>query len=652
MEAAQFLTGDGEMAARIQAHDWSASPLGLIGTWPQPLRTSLGIVLNSGSPMYLAWGPGLISFYNDAYRPILGTKAEALGRPMREVWPEDWSEIAPILARALAGEPSYFEDRPLTLERRGYPEQTWWTFSYSPLRDDAGNVSGVLCIVLETTARVIANDRLRFQIDLGNSLRGLTDAREVMATVGGNLGRYLGVNRAGYGEVDAEGRTITIAGDWTDGATPSIAGQYILNDFGPVLTNDLRAGRTVRVDDTLNDPRLSDNSPTAAFAALGVGSGIAVPVMESGRLAAVLYVQQTNPRRWRDDELAILEEVVERTREAVGRARAQAALLNSEKRFRQFAQHSNDVLWIRDVEDARIEYLSPAFEAIWGEPVSVMLGDLTLWLQTIRPDDRARIAEALERVKHGEVVLLEYRVLRPDGRVRWIRHTSFPMPDEQGRVLRAGGIAQDITQHGDSVVCVVGSHRESRESIVLLLQGNGYDVKTFASAQSFLEIASALTSGCVVLDVTSPAAGSLTVPRELKARGIPIPVIVIGPGGDVSLAVQAIKAGAVEWLERPYQESALLAAVVSAFADIRKTAEADRGVELARSRVAMLSTRERDVLIGVLSGGTNKTIGRELGISPRTVEIHRAHVMQRLGVLTFPQLILAAANAGLKPTSV
>jgi len=112
-------------------------------------------MLSSAFPSYLAWGPELISFYNDAYVPILGTKPDALGRPFEEVWSEVWEEIAPITARAMAGEASYFEDFPFTLVRSGSPEQTWFTFSYSPIRDESGGVGGVLCIVHETTARIV-----------------------------------------------------------------------------------------------------------------------------------------------------------------------------------------------------------------------------------------------------------------------------------------------------------------------------------------------------------------------------------------------------------------------------------------------------------------------------------------------------------------
>ena len=140
------------------------------------------------------------------------------------------------------------------------------------------------------------------------------------------------------------------------------------------------------------------------------------------------------------------------------------------------------------------------------------------------------------------------------------------------------------------------------------------------------------------------------MPRELKARRIALPVIVVGEcQGDVAMAVQAMRAGATDYLEASCSPERLLDAVASAMAGIRDTAERDRALDLARARVAAMSSREREVLGGLLAGGTNKTIARGLGISPRTVEAHRAHVMERLGARTLPEAVIVATSAGLSP---
>jgi len=333
-----------------------------------------------------------------------------------------------------------------------------------------------------------------------------------------------------------------------------------------------------------------------------------------------------------------------------GRKSADERLRASEERFRQFAEHSTGVLWIADVEAMRLDYLSPAFEAVAGRPPEAALGNLARWAETVHPDDRTGALEALERVRQGEVVTQEYRIVRPDGAVRWIRDTCFPIRDERGRVRQAGGIAQDVTKHAGSLVYVVDADEDSRRCLSLLLRGAGYEVKAFASARAFLEAVTALVPGCVVLDTRAPAAGGLAIPRTLKARRVDLPVIVTGSsGGDVGTGVQAMKAGAVDWLEAPCEAEALLPAVASAMAGIRDTAEADRAAELAQARVAAMSVREREVLDGLLAGGTSKTIARDLGISPRTVENHRTHLMERLGARTLSEAVLMAAAAGLRP---
>jgi hypothetical protein len=324
--ATEFLAGGGAMGARIRAHDWSASPIGSPRSWPQSLRIAISFVLQSGFPAYLAWGPELVSFYNDAYLPILGSKPDALGRPVREVWPEVWDEVNPIVARALSGEVSYFEDLALTLERKGYPEETWWTFSYSPTCTESGGVGGTLCIVHETTQRVLNERRLQFLDDLSVGMRGLSDPREVMAVAAEKLGRHLGAGRAGYGEVDATGTMFTVERDWTDGLMPSFVGRHHLDDFGPPIMSELKVGRSIRVDEVLTDPRMAGESVAAAFAAIGMAAGISAPFMDRGRIAATLYVHQAHPRRWRDDEVALMEEVASRTWEAVRRARAETSL--------------------------------------------------------------------------------------------------------------------------------------------------------------------------------------------------------------------------------------------------------------------------------------------------------------------------------------
>ena len=154
--SAHFLDGGGEMADAIRAHDWSSTALGPIDGWPSALKTVVGLALNSKFPKAITWGPELITIPNDAFRPILGEKPAALGRPFGEIWSEAWPEIGPIAERALAGEATFIENFPLVVNRFGYPEQAYFTFCYSPIRDENGLVRGMMDTVIETTGTVEA----------------------------------------------------------------------------------------------------------------------------------------------------------------------------------------------------------------------------------------------------------------------------------------------------------------------------------------------------------------------------------------------------------------------------------------------------------------------------------------------------------------
>jgi PAS domain S-box-containing protein len=156
-----FLAGGGEMGALMRAHDWGRSPLGDPSAWPAPLKANVGLMLNSKFAMFIAWGPELGFLYNDHYAAILGQKhPTALGRRFQEIWAEIWTEIAPIVDKALAGEASYLEDLPLIVNRNGYDEQAWFSFSYSPLQDEAGRTAGMFCAVYESTTKALTERRL------------------------------------------------------------------------------------------------------------------------------------------------------------------------------------------------------------------------------------------------------------------------------------------------------------------------------------------------------------------------------------------------------------------------------------------------------------------------------------------------------------
>lgn len=178
-----FLDGDGRMAAAIRSHDWSGTPLGPAEDWPAALKTAVSLVLNSHFPQCIAWGPSLTTIPNDAFLPILGEKVPALGRPFDEVWSEAWSSLEPFVAAAFAGDATYIEDFPLIIDRLGYPEQAYFTFCYSPIRDELGKIVGMLDTVTETTGKVELFKRQQvLSSELGHRLKNLLAVVQAVAS--------------------------------------------------------------------------------------------------------------------------------------------------------------------------------------------------------------------------------------------------------------------------------------------------------------------------------------------------------------------------------------------------------------------------------------------------------------------------------------
>jgi PAS domain S-box-containing protein len=432
--------GDSETRRLLQAHDWQSSPLGPPESWPPELATAVSMALSSTFPMFVAWGPQRVFLYNDAYIPVLGDKhPSAFGGLFHRVWWEIWADLSPIAERAMANQSSFLEDMPLTMERKGYTEQTYFTFSYSPLHDGEGKVMGMYCTCIETTARVEAERRAAFELALSDALRPLKSGEHAIATATALLGRELAVERVMYGEVDDERDTFYVPRDWKRHGSSNLSGNtFPIAAFGEEVAASGRAGEIIAITDVRIDLR-TINYQHAYLMVMGVTASLLVPLVKSGRLVSFLALGYEHPHRWSEAEIALARSMSERLWTAVDLARAQAALREERDRSQLILDsiaegfiligHDWTVLQV-NVEGLRLgsrtagQALGRSHWEVWPESLNTELGRMYHQVMATRIAGRA-----------------EYLHPLPDGGMRYHEVRAYPTRD--------GGIVSfylDITE--------------------------------------------------------------------------------------------------------------------------------------------------------------------------------------------------------------
>jgi hypothetical protein len=312
-----LFTGDGEVRSLLRRHDWSKFPAGSPEQWPALIQHIIRMVLDAHTPISFMWGPAHHYFYNDVYIEMLGQKhPAALARPFWESWSEVQRVFPTILDGAAHGNFDAHQYMEMQVLRHGTLKPVYFTFSLIPQFDDAGNVIGILNPVVETTAHVLATRRQEFQLDLADRIRPLTDSREVIAAASELLGKHLGVARVVYAAVDELGEAFRIDRDWTNGELASMAGLGLqLKDFGPSMSAPILAGKVLVVADVTTDERSA--SFVDAYAAIGVRSFVAIPLMKAGKLRAILNLHDCRPHNWTEHEITLAQDMVDRTWSAV-----------------------------------------------------------------------------------------------------------------------------------------------------------------------------------------------------------------------------------------------------------------------------------------------------------------------------------------------
>ncbi|MBA1296788.1 GAF domain-containing protein [Pseudomonas lurida] len=316
-----WLQSSSDMAEQVRQHDWASTPLGPLEQWPDVLKTTVALCFASSFPQAIVWGPQLITLYNDAFIPILGNKPYALGRPFSEIWSEVWDEVSHIASAAFEGHATYIENFPLMIERGPAPEQAYFTFCYSPIRDPQGKVVGMLDTVTETTATVFLARRLALLDAIGSAVTNANDAQAIMTTTTRLVAEHLQVSNCAYADMDDDEDGFTIRDNWTAPGSPSIVGRYSLAAFGERAVKCLRAGEPLVIHNNLRELPPHE---AAQFQALGLTATICMPLIRNGRLSALMAVHDKTARPWSQYDLAVLREVTERSWAHIERVRADA----------------------------------------------------------------------------------------------------------------------------------------------------------------------------------------------------------------------------------------------------------------------------------------------------------------------------------------
>jgi PAS domain S-box-containing protein len=428
-----FLPGGGVTGELVRTHNWAATPLGPPEAWPQPLKTLVGIMLASAQPMFVAWGKTRTLLYNDAYAEILaGKHPAAMGRDFLEVWHEIRDDLVPIVAHAYAGEPVHMDDIALIMERRGYPEEAHFSFSYTPVRDETGAIAGLFCACNETTGQVLAERQLRE-----------SEAR-FKAVQETSIDGFMVLEA----ERDGTGRLVDFRWVYANDAAEEIVGKPRDWFIGRRLLEEMPANRDeglfdayVRVVET-GEPWTTEFS----YRHEGVDVYLRLIAAKVGDGFAVTFSDLSESRR-----------AGERLRQSEAEARRWATLLE------QLIETVPDPIWTKD-DQGRFVLVNSAAARAMGQPrerlARLRNGDLL-------PEDLARTYDAEDEriLRGGETINVEEVLYNPEQSGRTYLATKVPLRAPDGSIVGIVGMARDITDRKE----VEARLHESSERVQLAL---------------------------------------------------------------------------------------------------------------------------------------------------------------------------------------
>jgi PAS domain S-box-containing protein len=431
----RFLEASGDVAARMRGMDWSCSPLGAPSGWPRALRTVVALMLASKFPMFVAWGRELAFLYNDAYSDILGHKHPwALGQRFQDIWTEIWPDLAPLVDRALAGEATYQEDLPLTMRRKGYDEPTWFTFSYSPVFGDDGDVAGMYCACTETTAAVLA--RSQREREIGRLRTLFQQAPGIVAVLRGPDHVFELANEAYQQLVGAR----DLIGRPVSRALPEVAGQGFVSLLDKVYeSGEPFIGRAVPV--RLERQRGTDAPMEERFVDF-----IYQPIRDAAGRVTGIFVEGSD------------------VTEAV---HAMGAVRESEQRLLRLANTIQHLAWIATPDGIPV-WFNDRWYAFTGSAPGQMTGT-DGWAAVVHPDDLpAEVARWAVCMRTGQPYEGEMRLRGADGRYRLFHGIAAPVRDGAGNIVQWFGTNTDITEARAAQDALHDASRRKDEFLAML----------------------------------------------------------------------------------------------------------------------------------------------------------------------------------------
>lgn len=410
-----FLNGGGVMGELIRAKDWSTSSVGNPDQWPPALQTAVSILLNSQFPMFIWWGKELITIYNDAYCIIAGEKHPSLlGKSGREGWAEIWKDLDPLVTSVFEGTATWSEDQQLLLNRHGYVEETYFTFSYSPVWGDAGRVAGLFCACIETTEKVLAARRIQ---ESEHNLRATILQSPVAMCI-----------------LRGTSCVVEIANDrmfelWGRGAAELL--------HRPVFEG-LPEARNPRLDAILESVFATGETVTA--------SEHPVQLPRDGKIETVYVNFVYHPFRDGDGAVSgIIAVAIDVTEQVVARQRVEA----SEKKFRSLVEHAPVAIYVVAGPDYAVEIVNAQMVEILGKPAEDLLHKPLL--ESLPPMHRQGFEQHLKHVytTGQRVAANEHPMhLQRDGSAgkRYVNFVYEPIKQLKSGVLGIMAVAIDVTE--------------------------------------------------------------------------------------------------------------------------------------------------------------------------------------------------------------